>query len=392
MHMDIEDLIDAGGAIFDEVKSSVNQRDFQGLSGRIFDRVKEAIPGLNGIKGFGWKEKKNYFLTKNVNRQSGTGRMILGGIFSFIGGCLTLLSLTDLFLSIAVLSSSISTAFAVYMLIIFGGMTAASAALFLSGKRTRDLAGLYYDYGSLLEGKGYFMIEQLADRLGISRDLLTHNLERMKKAGMLPQARMDRQKTTMMLTDHAYRQYCQAEESRKEREAREEEARKAREEKIRDHWDATSQAMPDDIGSLLRQGDDYISHLKEVNRQIPDDDPFSQKLYRQELIVSRIFEQVEKQPESAHNLRRFMDYYLPTTQKLVDAYADLYRQPDVGDHISNTKAEISDAINMVNEAFENLLNSMFQDVAWDISSDISVMKTMLSQDGLTDKQERSSHE
>ena len=382
--MDIEDLMQAGNAILNEVWTSVNQGDFQGLSGRIKDQVTKEFPLFSEKRQSFFNKKKNYFLAKKVNRQSGIGRVILGGFFSVVGWFLTSLSVIDLILSLTVVGSSVGTALSIYMLVIFGGLTAASMFLLRSGMRLRNLAGLYYEYGSYLEGQEYFSISQLADRLGISRDLLTRNLLDMKKQGMLPMARMDSQKTTVMLTDRSYRQYCEAEESRKEREARESQLRKEMEE--------ASDGLPEDISRLLQEGRAYIVHLKEVNRLIPDDDPFSQKLYRQEIIVSRIFEQVEKQPETAHNLRRFMDYYLPTTQKLIDAYADLYQQPNVGTNITNTKAEISDAIDMVNEAFENLLNSLFQDIAWDVSSDISVMKTMLSQDGLTDDQERSSHE
>ena len=382
--MDIEDLMQAGNAILNEVWTSVNQGDFQGLSDRIKDQVTKEFPLFSEKKQSIFNKKKNYFLAKKVNRQSGIGRVILGGFFSVVGWFLTSLSVIDLILSLTVVGSSVGTALSIYMLVIFGGLTAASMFLLRSGMRLRNLAGLYYEYGSYLEGQEYFSISQLADRLGISQDLLTRNLLDMKKQGMLPMARMDSQKTTVMLTDRSYRQYCEAEESRKEREARENQWKKEMEE--------ASSGMPEDISRLLQEGRAYIVHLKEVNQMIPDDDPFSQKLYRQEMIVSRIFEQVEKQPETAHNLRRFMDYYLPTTQKLIDAYADLYQQPDVGKNITNTKAEISDAIDMVNEAFENLLNSLFQDIAWDVSSDISVMKTMLSQDGLTDDQERSSHE
>ena len=381
--MDIEDLMRAGNAILDEVWTSVNLGDFQGLSGRIKDQVTREFPLFSGGRPSILK-KKNYFLAKKVNRQSGLGRIVVGGLFSAIGWFLTSLSLIDLILSLTVAGSGVGTVLSVYMLVMFGGMTAASMLLLRSGMRLRDLAGLYYEYGSYLEGQEYFSIGQLADRLGISQDLLTRNLISMKKKGMLPMARMDSQKTTVMLTDKAYRQYCEAEESRKEREAKEQ--------MLQYEKEAAADGLPEDISTLLQEGRAYIAHLREVNQLIPDDDPFSQKLYRQEMIVSRIFEQVEKQPETAHNLRRFMDYYLPTTQKLIDAYADLYQQPDVGGNITNTKAEISDAIDMVNEAFENLLNSLFQDIAWDVSSDISVMKTMLSQDGLTDDQERSSHE
>ena len=101
--------------------------------------------------------------------------------------------------------------------------------------------------------------------------------------------------------------------------------------------------------------------------------------------MNKIFDQVKKNPQSADDLHRLMNYYLPTTKKLLDAYVELDRQGG-GANAIQTKSEISEAMDTINEAFENLLDSMFQDMAWEISSDISVMKTMLAQDGLTQKE------
>jgi len=78
-----------------------------------------------------------------------------------------------------------------------------------------------------------------------------------------------------------------------------------------------------------------------------------------------------------------MNYYLPTTKKLLEAYVELDRQTVQGENVQQTKNEIDSAMDTINEAFEKLLDSLFQDMAWDISSDISVMKTMMAQDGLT---------
>ena len=95
--------------------------------------------------------------------------------------------------------------------------------------------------------------------------------------------------------------------------------------------------------------------------------------------------QVKKDPSSADELHKLMTYYLPTTKKLLNAYVELDKQPEVGDNITKTKLQIDGAMDTINEAFENLLDSLFQDMAWDISSDISVMKTMMAQDGLTEE-------
>ena len=79
-----------------------------------------------------------------------------------------------------------------------------------------------------------------------------------------------------------------------------------------------------------------------------------------------------------------MDYYLPMTVKLLDAYEDMDRQPIQGETIRASKKEIEDTLDTLNEAFAKLLDSVFQDTAWDVSSDISVLHTLLAQEGLTD--------
>ena len=80
-----------------------------------------------------------------------------------------------------------------------------------------------------------------------------------------------------------------------------------------------------------------------------------------------------------------MNYYLPTTRKLVDAYRELDQETIISENMAKTKKEIEDTLDTINEAFENLLDSFFEERAMDISSDISVLQTMLAQEGLTGK-------
>ena len=77
-----------------------------------------------------------------------------------------------------------------------------------------------------------------------------------------------------------------------------------------------------------------------------------------------------------------MDYYMPTTWKLLDAYRSFENEPIQSDNILRTKKEIEDTLDTINAAFEKLLDDLFQTTAWDISSDISVLNTMLAQEGL----------
>ena len=83
------------------------------------------------------------------------------------------------------------------------------------------------------------------------------------------------------------------------------------------------------------------------------------------------------------DISRMMDYYLPTTVKLLEAYEDLDAEPVQGENIISSKKEIEKTLDTLNVAFEKLLDSLFQDTAWDVSSDISVLEMMLAQEGLT---------
>ena len=92
----------------------------------------------------------------------------------------------------------------------------------------------------------------------------------------------------------------------------------------------------------------------------------------------------EAHPEVVPDLKKLMDYYLPMTVKLLNAYADMDAQPVQGETIQASKKEIEATLDTLNLAFEKLLDDLFRDSAMDVSSDISVLNTLLAQEGLTE--------
>ena len=100
--------------------------------------------------------------------------------------------------------------------------------------------------------------------------------------------------------------------------------------------------------------------------------------------MERIFDRAETHPEIIPDLKKMMDYYLPMTVKLLNAYADMDAQPVQGETIRNSKREIEQTLDTLLLAFEKLLDDLFEDTAMDISSDISVLNTLLAQEGLTE--------
>jgi 5-bromo-4-chloroindolyl phosphate hydrolysis protein len=109
----------------------------------------------------------------------------------------------------------------------------------------------------------------------------------------------------------------------------------------------------------------------------------SQKLYQLENLLKEIFEQIKVHPEQMDEMHKFMDYYLPTTIKLVKAYEEFDRVSVPGEDILSAKAEIEKTLDTINMAFAELLNKLFRDRAFDAATDAQVLKTMLAREGLT---------
>ena len=82
-------------------------------------------------------------------------------------------------------------------------------------------------------------------------------------------------------------------------------------------------------------------------------------------------------------IRKFLDYYLPTTIKLLNAYDRMDSQGIEGENIDKTKSSILDMLDTAIDAFKKQLDSLFANQALDIETDIDVMNTMLRREGLS---------
>ena len=185
---------------------------------------------------------------------------------------------------------------------------------------------------------------------------------------------MDKEKTRLITSHETYRLF---EQSRLQLEQRQ---RLEAEEK------AKQPAKPKQdprVQEILDKGDAFVAEIRRCNDAIPGA-VISEKISRMERIVEQIFDRAEAHPEVVPDLKKLMDYYLPMTVKLLNAYADMDAQSVQGVTIQNSKREIEGTLDTLNLAFEKLLDDLFADTAMDVSSDISVLNTLLAQEGLTD--------
>jgi 5-bromo-4-chloroindolyl phosphate hydrolysis protein len=213
------------------------------------------------------------------------------------------------------------------------------------------------------------------------------DLQKMIEIGMFPEGHIDDKQTCFMLNSESYDQYLNLQESMRMKEMQEQATKKDQ----GMNQGQTNTEKKDTLDPVIRkaidEGREYVQKIKAANIAIPGEE-ISRKLDRLEAVTGKIFDYVELHPEKYPGIKKFTEYFLPTTLKLLDAYKELEYQPVVGENISTAKKEIEQTMDTINQAFENLLDGLFEDTAMDISTDISVLHTMFAQEGLTDNNVR----
>ena len=179
--------------------------------------------------------------------------------------------------------------------------------------------------------------------------------------------------------------YEKAEAERESAEAaRRERERKAKEEAARREAQRAKATTGDAaVDNLILKGQQMLQQVRAENGRLPDPE-ITDQIDQIESIANQIFKAVIEQPQKAPQIRRFMDYYLPTTLKMLVAYRRMEEGHVQGEAADNARARIRDSLNLVIQAFNKQLAKLYEHDALDITTDIDVMETMLKQDGLID--------
>lgn len=139
---------------------------------------------------------------------------------------------------------------------------------------------------------------------------------------------------------------------------------------------------------IINEGRLYLEAIRKANDKISGNNPqASEQIQRMETCAEKIFDYISEHPEDAPQIRKFMDYYLPTLLKLLNSYNTLKEQGITGEHIDTTMTDIEGIFHTMAVAFEKQLDNLFEDEALDISSDITVLKNMMAQEGLLSDEE-----
>ena len=136
------------------------------------------------------------------------------------------------------------------------------------------------------------------------------------------------------------------------------------------------------MAALRKEKGRAISELRRLNDAIPDE-KISAQIDHLEEVTGKIIDYVIAHPAKKPQISRFLDYFLPTTIKLLNAYDRMDSAGISGSNIDATKQKVETMLDTLCAAFDKQLDALFGDEALDISTDITVMENLLAQEGLS---------
>ena len=144
--------------------------------------------------------------------------------------------------------------------------------------------------------------------------------------------------------------------------------------------------LPPELQSVIYQGKRAIADIRRLNDEIPDE-RMSAQIDLIERLTAQIFDCVRQHPEKLSQIRQFLNYYLPTTIKLMEQYVTLQNQSVKTENITEGMQKIEDLLDKVIVAFQRQLDALFESDVVDITADIRVMEQMMASEGLTNKKD-----
>ena len=308
---------------------------------------KAAAPGMQGVDSRERDSKGRYMpKRKPVNLNRGKAMTVWGSIIAAIFAMASLAICGELasFFDVEMFFGALMPCLG-----FFGG----GLVMAYSGRQRQKKAKRFRKYLTLIGKRESISIASLAQAMPVSVRTACDDLQEMLDEGMIPQGYLDMGTGRLVLNADG----LQEEKPQPE---------------------AEPQPKPEDKS----QDDDAIlREIRTVNDAIADPD-MSRKIDRIEEITGKILNYQKQNPAKAGELRSFLNYYLPTTLKILKAYAQMEAQGIEGENISAAKKRIEDMMDQVVSGFEKQLDKLFQNDALDISSDVAVLEKMLENDGL----------
>ncbi|MBO4904021.1 MAG: 5-bromo-4-chloroindolyl phosphate hydrolysis family protein [Lachnospiraceae bacterium] len=246
------------------------------------------------------------------------------------------------------------------------------------GIAQQKLSKIAARYVEVIGKRQYIDIRTLSLLLNKTEKKVVRELRKLLQAGFFPQGHLDQKETTFILTDEVFGHYLELAAGDRSSGVIDTTARSEDEQE----FPTLSPEESAELSRMIRDGQDYIRRFNELNRDIPGVE-ISAKLDRLEGLLREIFVGVREHPDQMSRIHELMDYYLPTSEKLVRAYREYDRVSEPGEQIISAKKDIEKTLDTINAALGRLLNKLFKDSVLDVTTDAQVLQTILAQKGLS---------
>ncbi|WP_337492783.1 hypothetical protein, partial [Slackia isoflavoniconvertens] len=304
-----------GDQIFNAVQNAVDSQDFSNLQSTIEKSIGIAAEGIarglssasDGIR----RGREQYALAQAKKRREEQMATIYANPSGQRSVGIALVG-WGVVLGVPGLAGTIFTIGAGSILVgsILAAATVAGGALFAMGIKRLNLVNRFERYRDAIGLRDFCYLDEIAASTADTTENVRQNVKAMLSHGLFKQAALGDGENFLALTNDAYQQYRQARGK-----ALEKKQQRALTQSEHSQLDAETQA-------LLARGNAYIAQIRESNKAIPNPE-FSKKIDQIEHVVRTIFDRAAERPEVIDDLDHLMDYYLPTTVKLLDAYRDL---------------------------------------------------------------------
>ena len=312
------------------------------------DRRRQA-PGTQGMGGAprqapGTQGMRSARQGKPIDLNRGRGLIVGGAVLAVIFG----LALTGL--PAAVMSIGFWGGLASMSPVI--GLFCGGLAMLWAGARRSRQAKRFRKYLALIGRRESVSVATLAQAMPATLRQACDDLQEMLDQGILETGYLDMSTGRLILSDEGVQ-------------------------------DPPAEEEPQPEEPLDMSDDDAVlAEIRRLNDDI-DDEAMSRKIDRIGEITGKIFAAQRQSPALAGQLRSFLNYYLPTTLKILKAYARMEEQGVEGENIRTAKARIEGMMDKVVEGFEKQLDKLFREDAMDITADVEVLERMLEKDGLS---------
>ena len=232
------------------------------------------------------------------------------------------------------------------------GFFAGGVAMLVAGQRMKRRSARIARYLAVMGERGYISVEELCTVTGKSRKKIESDLDYMVEKGLLGAgAYLDSGRGIFFRSANAFADYAN-ETAKKE--------------------NVTPKEANEGYAGALRA-------IRSANDRIADP-VLSEKIDHLETVAGKIFREVEEHPEKQQQAATFLNYYLPTTLKLLDSYAKFEEAGIEGENLSRAQERIEETMDALIKGFDKQLDDLYRNEAMDIDSDIRVMENMLRRD------------